>query len=233
VPNLDSRTGRGSNLPPLKAEETAPPSIDRLSQQSLPATPSPVTTAWSFDTAGFLTSFTSLRNGTTLDSHTYLRDAVGNITQEMLTGASNSTSTFGYDDLYRLTSATVAGTGYSWSYDPVGNRTSQTVGGVNTTYTVDAADHLLTVNGAAVSSDANGTVTQDDTGGLSRAPRPRRSAPVAGGGLWLGCSGAAECGLAARGPSRGSGGLGTAGTGSAAAVEAPGARSPRRLRSDL
>jgi YD repeat-containing protein len=90
---------------------------------------------------------------------------VGNITQETLTGTSNSTSTFGYDDLYRLASATVAGTGYSWSYDAVGNRTAQTVGGVTTTYTVDAADHLLTVNGAAVSSDANGNVTQDDLGG--------------------------------------------------------------------
>jgi YD repeat-containing protein len=61
--------------------------------------------------AGFVSSVTSLHSGTTLDSHTYLRDAVGNITQETLTGASNSTSTFGYDDHYRLTSATVAGTG--------------------------------------------------------------------------------------------------------------------------
>jgi YD repeat-containing protein len=139
--------------------------LDRLSQQSLPASLGPVTTAWSFDSAGFLSSITSQRSGTTLDSHTYLRDAVGNITQETLTGASNSTSTFGYDDLYRLTSATVAGTGYSWSYDPVGNRTAQTVGGVNTSYTVDAADHLTAVNGAAVVSDANGNVLQDDLGG--------------------------------------------------------------------
>jgi YD repeat-containing protein len=140
--------------------------LDRMSQQSLPATPNLVTTTWSFNAAGFVSSVSSLRSGTTLDSHTYLRDPVGNITQETLTGQNNSTSLFGYDDLYRLTSATVAGTGYSWSYDAVGNRTAQSVGGVNTTYTVDAADHLLTVNGAAVTSDANGDVTQDDTGGL-------------------------------------------------------------------
>jgi hypothetical protein len=61
-----------------------------------------VTTAWAFDTAGFVSSVTSLRNGTTLDSHAYLRDPVGNITQETLTGSTNSTSSFGYDDLYRL-----------------------------------------------------------------------------------------------------------------------------------
>src|SRR5205823_6497445 len=113
----------------------------------------------------FVSSVSSLRSGTTLDSHSYLRDAMGNITQETLTGSSNSTSLFGYDDLYRLTSATVVGTGYSWSYDAVGNRTSQTVGGVNTSYAVDAADHLTAVNGAAVASDANGNVTQDDLGG--------------------------------------------------------------------
>jgi RHS repeat-associated protein len=47
----------------------------------------------------------------------------------------------------------------------VGNRTAQSVGGVNTSYTVDAADHLTAVNGAAVTSDANGNVTQDETGG--------------------------------------------------------------------
>jgi len=48
----------------------------------------------------------------------------------------------------------------------VGNRLSQTVGGATTNYTVDSADHLLTVNGVAVSSDANGSVTADDTGGV-------------------------------------------------------------------
>jgi hypothetical protein len=57
-----------------------------------PSHPNPVTTAWSFDSAGFLSSVTSLRNGTTLDSHTYLRDAVGNITQETISGQTNSTS---------------------------------------------------------------------------------------------------------------------------------------------
>lgn len=39
------------------------------------------------------------------------------------------------------------------------------MGGTTTTYTVDAADHLTAVNGVAVTSDANGSVPQDETGG--------------------------------------------------------------------
>jgi YD repeat-containing protein len=111
---------------------------------------------------------------------------VGNITQEVITGQSSSTSSFGYDDLYRLTSATVAGTSYSWVYDAVGNRTSQTVGGVNTSYTVDAADHLTAVNGSSVTSDANGSVTQDETGGAySWDVRGRLTGLTKGGSSYL------------------------------------------------
>ena len=62
--------------------------LDRLTQQTLPTTPNPVSTAWNFDTAGRLSSVTSTRNGTGLDSHTYTRDPVGNITQEVITGSS-------------------------------------------------------------------------------------------------------------------------------------------------
>jgi YD repeat-containing protein len=139
--------------------------LNRLTQQSLPAIPNPVTTARSFDSAGRLSSLTSSCNGSTLDSHTYTRDAVGNLTQEVIGGANPSTSSFGYDDLYRLTSATVNGTSYSYAYDQVGNRTSQTAGGVVTNYTYDSADHLTAVNANAVTSDANGSITQDDSGG--------------------------------------------------------------------
>jgi YD repeat-containing protein len=81
-------------------------------------------------------------------------------------GANPSTSTFGYDDLYRLTSAFINGTSYGYVYDQVGNRTQQTVGGVVTNYTYDSADHLLTVGGVNVTSDANGNITNHGSGGL-------------------------------------------------------------------
>jgi hypothetical protein len=58
---------------------------------------------------GFLTSLISLKSGVTFDSHLYTPDPVGHILQENRNG---TIDTFGYDDLYRLTSATVSGTSY-------------------------------------------------------------------------------------------------------------------------
>ena len=40
------------------------------------------------------------------------------------------TFTYGYDDLSRLSSASVMGTSYAWTYDKAGNRTQQMAGGV-------------------------------------------------------------------------------------------------------
>ena len=119
-----------------------------------------MTTNWYYDTHGFVNLI--LSNNGNLDGHGYTRDAVGNIVQETVNGA---TFTYGLDDLYRLSSATVMGTSYSWSYDLAGNRTQQIAGGVTTNYTYNAADRLATVNGTAVSHDANGQVTADETGG--------------------------------------------------------------------
>jgi hypothetical protein len=53
-------------------------------------------------------------NGTPFDSHTYVPDAVGNILQESINGA--PANTFGYDDVYRLTSSSVGGVASSWVY---------------------------------------------------------------------------------------------------------------------
>ena len=63
------------------------------------------------------------------------------------------------------TSASVLGTSYSWAYDKAGNRTQQIAGGVTTNYTYNAADRMTAVNSTAVSHDANGEVTADETGG--------------------------------------------------------------------
>jgi hypothetical protein len=101
-------------------------------------------------------------SGGYIDSHGFTRDLVGNITQEAVNG---STWLYSYDDLYRLSASTVLGISASWQYDLAGNRTQQIANGVTTSYTVNAADRLTAVNGTAVLSDANGNVTQDETGG--------------------------------------------------------------------
>jgi YD repeat-containing protein len=134
---------------------------DELGRMTKRTLPNSVSTEWGFDTAGFLNSVISKLNGTPFDSHTYVPDAVGNILQESINGA--PANTFGYDDLYRLTSSSVGGVASSWVYDNTGNRTSQTVGGVTTSYTPDDANRLIAVNGVTVTNDANGNVTGDGT----------------------------------------------------------------------
>jgi YD repeat-containing protein len=122
-----------------------------MSRRSLP---NGVTTDWSFDDAGFLISLVSKKSGVTFDSHLYTPDPAGHILQENKNGTLDA---FGYDELYRLTSATVSGTSYRWSYDNNGNRLTQDKGLDHTDYTCDQCDCLLSVNGAAVTSDANGS----------------------------------------------------------------------------
>jgi len=76
--------------------------------------------------------------------------------------ASNQTITYGYDALHRLTSADyTSGLSYTYTYDKVGNRSSQTVGGVNTAYTYDAADRLTNAGGIAFTWDDNGNLLND------------------------------------------------------------------------
>ncbi|MFN3650594.1 MAG: RHS repeat-associated core domain-containing protein [Armatimonadota bacterium] len=134
-----------------------------------------------YDNAGRLQTLTAVRSGTTLDSHSYTRDGVGNITQHTANG---STWTYGYDDLYRLTSATGPGAAYSWTYDWLGNRLSQTLNGTTTGYTYDVANRMTAVNGAPVGLDANGRVTSygndtygwDVRGRLTSLTRPNLTA---------------------------------------------------------
>jgi YD repeat-containing protein len=53
--------------------------------------------------------------------------------------ATTQTLVYGYDALYRLTSASGGPAGStSYTYDPVGNRLTRTRGGVATTYAYDA-----------------------------------------------------------------------------------------------
>ena len=74
---------------------------------------------------------------------------------------------YGYDALNRLTSATTSqGGDYAYSYDPVGNRLTQTVGGVTTTYQYDAADRLFCINGNLITCENGVPVTWDGNGNL-------------------------------------------------------------------
>jgi len=102
-------------------------------------------------------------NGLPAASFGYSYDAAGNRTQavETLLGQTVMID-YGYDALYRLTSAIYSGgPGYSYTYDPVGNRLQQIVDGVPTGYSYDAADRLTSVGGVAYTWDANGNLLSD------------------------------------------------------------------------
>ena len=65
----------------------------------------------------------------------------------------NQTTTYGYDQLYRLTNANNGATTYT--YDPVGNRLTKNA----TSYTYDRADRILTAGSTSYAVNANGNVT--------------------------------------------------------------------------
>jgi len=75
----------------------------------------------------------------------------------------SQTVTYGYDPLYRLTSATSsAGEVFQYSYDAVGNRlTETTAGGVVTNYTYDEVNRLTSVDGVPYLWDNNGNLLSD------------------------------------------------------------------------
>jgi RHS repeat-associated protein len=123
-------------------------------------------------------------NGLPAASFSYTYDAVGNRTQavEMILGQT-VTINYGYDDLYRLTSAIYSsGENYAYTYDAVGNRLSLTTGGGVVNYTYDAANRLTNVNGVAYTWDNNGNLLSDGVRTFTYDAADRLVA-VSGGGV--------------------------------------------------
>ena len=80
-------------------------------------------------------------NGVPAASFAYTYDAVGNRTQavEMILGQT-VTINYGYDALYRLTSAIYSsGESFEYTYDAVGNRLAMTTSNGSTSYEYDTA----------------------------------------------------------------------------------------------
>jgi RHS repeat-associated protein len=129
---------------------------DDAGRQTEIAYPNDVQATYAYDEADRLTviAHTSPVSGV-IAVFTYTLDAVGNRTaMDDLEG----TTTYAYDDLYRLTEVTYPdGETVSYAYDPMGNRTAMTstVEGV-TTYSYDPADRVLTAGGDTFGWDANG-----------------------------------------------------------------------------
>jgi RHS repeat-associated protein len=125
-----------------------------------------------FDNASRLTSVVNKNSGgTTLSSFSYTLNANGERTA--VTEADGSTVTWAYDWGRRLTSETRTGTNAvtkTYTLDVVGNRTSQVVAGVTTTFTLNNDDELTATSGGFVNSyayNANGEQTTRTLSGTS------------------------------------------------------------------
>ncbi|MFN8636067.1 MAG: RHS repeat-associated core domain-containing protein [Chloroflexota bacterium] len=74
--------------------------------------------------------------------------------------ATSQTLVYGYDSLYRLTSASGGPAGStSYTYDPVGNRLSRTRGSTSLTYSYDRADRISSAGATSYTVDAAGNMT--------------------------------------------------------------------------
>jgi YD repeat-containing protein len=131
--------------------------------------PNGYASSMTYDSAGRLTNVTNANGGSVLSSFDYTLDSVGN---PMTISTPSETVTNTYDELDRLTrtcylpgcsGSGLAGIGYT--YDPVGNRLTETRYGTpdaTTTYNYDAADQLTSATGPGGSvgySYANGNET--------------------------------------------------------------------------
>jgi RHS repeat-associated protein len=104
---------------------------------------------WAFDNAYRPTNITDSLSGKAVQNLTYGYDLADNVKSIADTVNAANTQSFGYDPLNRLTNATSATGGYGiygWTYDPVGNRLTQTQDSYITSYGYKlGTNRLLTI----------------------------------------------------------------------------------------
>ena len=102
-----------------------------------------------YDRAGRLTEVKDTKGASTLADFVQTLDPVGNPLTVARTGSISSTTTYGYDNLDRLTSVCFQATcpnttdpKITWTYDGVGNRLTETRSSSSTSYSYDGDDRL-------------------------------------------------------------------------------------------
>jgi RHS repeat-associated protein len=125
-----------------------------------------VVTTYAYDNANRLTNLAHAGTACS-QSVSYALNALGNRTvrTEAVNGVA-STDNYTYDATQQVTNAAYAGgRTQGFGYDLVGNRTSVSEGGTNTTYTANALNQYSSVGAAAQTYDANGNLTVDTENG--------------------------------------------------------------------
>ncbi|MCL5256687.1 MAG: hypothetical protein M1319_02690, partial [Chloroflexi bacterium] len=128
--------------------------------------PNSTSSSLSYDDANRLAQInhTSEISGT-IESIDYQLDSVGN--RMVMTDTSGTTS-YTYDDLYRLTGVTYPdSSSTSYEYDPVGNRTVMTTSLGTTDYSYDNDDRMTTAGSDSYTWDNNGNMRSKTSGGVT------------------------------------------------------------------
>ena len=128
--------------------------------------PNGTSTIYAYLSNNWLSSIThKAPGGAAFQTISYLLyDANGNRTRQ---ADSSGTTNFSYDGLNRLIGAAYPGTygTWSWEYDPVGNRASQSVnGGQSLSYTYDGDNRLTNAGAVSYTYDANGNLIGTSAG---------------------------------------------------------------------
>ncbi len=126
--------------------------------------PNGITIAYGYDALDRLTSIDQHLGAATIASYVYTLDPSGN--RLSVTEADGSSFQWTYDDAYRLSSETRRDASNAvayqtdFTYDAVGNRLTQTDGGVAMQYTYNDLDQLLTAGAAQYQYDGRGNLAQ-------------------------------------------------------------------------
>lgn len=126
--------------------------------------PNGVAIDYGYDALDRLTSIDQHLGAATLASYAYTLDPAGN--RLSLSEADGSSIQWAYDDAYRLSSETRRDASNAvayqadFAYDAVGNRLTQTVGGVATQYTYNELDQMLSAGAAQYQYDGRGNLAR-------------------------------------------------------------------------
>ena len=179
-------TNTGSTLPMLSA-------ITRNAESKLTGWTwaSTKTQSIAYDSNGQISAYNLGDSTTTGIRRTLTRDNAGRITG--YTHVSNGTPVpsldqrFTYDNLNRLTSATLGGTAIQYSYDATGNRTTRGISGTTYTNTVASTSNRYTqiqdsTGTVTVTTDAAGNITGDGLNTYTYSDRGRMATMTNAGG---------------------------------------------------
>jgi len=149
---------------------------DNAAHRTQTATPGGVLQSTTYDGAGRQTEVKATNAGGTLSDLAYSYTKPGtttdtNLRQSTTDKVTGRTTTYGYDELNRLTHAgavqtsPTSGADYDYAYDKNGNRTSSTVtGGTNPGYTYNAANELTSTGATTSTYDPDGNLTATSAG---------------------------------------------------------------------